>query len=170
MKSLSPILFFFLLISCRESPKPIEKTENVSIPSSFEKGISTNIGETGFTIDLPQTHKIEERKGPDFAVYYITPIDTNLYKGGAGIYFGANPDEHGPESAVSRNVFADSALNKNATVTTYITPTYTWIETLVNESDSSKIQFWYFANDSRELGFLGNVMKTLDRVKNDSLK
>lgn len=170
MKVISIFLCSLIFFSFSESPNNMSANSNNKNNQSEETVTETFLGKTGFSIYLPSSYKSEVHKGPDFLVYYITPIDTTLHKGGAGIYFGSNPDSHGPESAVSKNVVADSALNKNATVTTYVTPTYTWIETLVNESDSSKIQFWYFANDPRELGFLGNVMKTLDRVKNDSLK
>jgi hypothetical protein len=106
---------------------------------------------------------MEKQQGPDFTVFYITSIDTMVNKGAAGIYFGPAPDENGPQSAVSQKESKGMTLGKNSKSVEYTTPTYTWIETIVDESDSTKIQIWHFAYNNAELLKLGEMINTITR-------
>jgi hypothetical protein len=161
---LSGVLFSFLLFSCGEETK----NENVSSTTgnsakTFPKGVKTGIGATGFTIDLPATHKMEEHKGPDFVVYYINSIDTTYNKGSAGIYFGSAPDGHGPPNIVSKEESDGMLFGKPSKNVKYITPTYTWFESVVDEGERLKIQTWYFAYNEAELNELRQMMNTITR-------
>jgi hypothetical protein len=146
----SIILFFSIscfLISCGEKSAPVKK----------------NIGSTGFTIDLPATYKLAEQSDSNYVVYFITPLDTSISKGGGGIYFGPAPDEHGPPNIVSKKESAGTTFGKKSKTIEYITPTYTWIETVIDETEGKKIQTWYFAYTPEELADLARVMKTIAR-------
>jgi hypothetical protein len=142
------VLFFSIcLFACNETPKPAK----------------TAIGNTGFTIELLPIYKMKEEKGIDYKVYYITPVDTANGKGEAGIYFGSAPDKSGPESALSQNINDTVVLGKKAHITTYATPTYTWVETIIDESDSLKIQYWYYGYNETEMIGLNKMMSSISR-------
>lgn len=152
-----------LLFSCGEETKVNSNSSASTYVPTFGKGIKTDIGTTGFTIDLPATHTMQEQKGPDFTVYYIGSVDTTINKGEAGIYFGPAPDEHGPESVVSKEESVGMHLGKNSKTVKYFTPKYTWIETVIDEGDGKKIQTWYYAYSETDLSNLGKMMETLAR-------
>ncbi len=161
MKRIISFIFLFtitLLFSCSEEVKP--KNEPAAIVIPFGDAKKTELGITGYTIDLPSTHKIAERKDSNFVVYYITSTNQN-YKGEAGIYFGPTPDGRGPENIVSKEESPGMALGKNSKTVKYTTTAYTWIETVIEESDSTKIQTWYYAYNEVELNNLRDMINTL---------
>jgi hypothetical protein len=162
MKFTPILLMVVLFLSCGEKPKPAV-AENKPFVQTFGKPVKTAVGATGFTIELPSTHRIEERKGPDFVVYYISSKDTTYNKGGAGIYFGSHPDGHDSPSMISKNETYGITFGKSSRTVTYTTPTYTWIETVVDESPEKKIQFWYYATDLVEMVNLEKMIKTLEK-------
>jgi hypothetical protein len=162
MKFTSFVLLAILILSCGEKPKSADPGNKPFI-QTFGKPEKTDIGATGFTIELPSTHTLEERKGADFLVYYITSKDTTYNKGGAGIYFGSHPDEHESPSMMSKNETFGITFGKASRTVTYNTPTYTWTETVVDEELNKKIQFWYYATDLVELFNLEKMMGTLQR-------
>jgi hypothetical protein len=150
MKKLSIIIFFFascFLFSCSEEPKTTKKS----------------LGNTGFTIELPAAYKLNEQADTNYIVYFINPLDTSISKGGGGIYFGPAPDEHGPPNIVSKKESTGTTFGKKSKTIEYITPTYTWIETVIDESEGKKIQTWYFAYTPEELADLARAMKTIAR-------
>ncbi len=162
MKRIISIVFLVtitFLFSCDEEVKP--KNEPAAIVIPFGNATKTNLGTTGYTIDLPSTHQIAERKDSNFVVYYITSTDTTYNKGEAGIYFGPTPDERGPENIVSKEESAGMALGKISKTVKYTTTRYTWIETVINESDSTKIQTWHFAYNKMELDKLLEMINSI---------
>lgn len=168
MKKLAAIFFSlvtisFMHFSCSEDAKP--KNEPSANPSDlrFGNSVKTDIGTTGFTIDLPISHKIEEKTGSNFNVFYITSIDTTYNKGEAGIYFGPEPDEHGPANIVSKEESTGMHFGKPSKTVKYISAKYKWIETVIEESEGMKIQTWYFAYDETELEKLKQMMYTIAR-------
>jgi hypothetical protein len=160
---ISVIVFSFLLFSCGEEIKPKNDFTTDTYIKTLVKRVKTDIGTTGFTIDLPETHKIEEHKGPDFVVYYITSIDTTYNKGGAGIYFGPAPDTHGPPNLVSKEESDGMLFGKLSKNVKYITPTYSWFESVVEEGEGVKIQTWYFGYNEVERYNLAAMMETITR-------
>ncbi|CAN5914859.1 hypothetical protein BH11BAC7_BH11BAC7_26670 [soil metagenome] len=168
MKKLTLLIFSVFVISllhfsCSEDAKTKnEPNTNTSI-LTFGKSVKTNIGTTGFTIDLPESHKIEEKTGSDFNVYYITSFDTTYNKGEAGIYFGPEPDEHGPANIASKEESTGMQLGKQSKTVKYTTEKYTWVETVIDESEGKKIQTWYFAFNISEMEKLRQMMNTISR-------
>ena len=65
-------------------------TDTLGRVKLFEK----SIGESGFVVSVPAEYSITTSNGPDFSVYYISPIDTAI-KGQltCGLYFGNFPHE-----------------------------------------------------------------------------
>jgi hypothetical protein len=160
MKKFLPFLILLLLMSCGETPKvnssPVKTNPTPVTPK-------TDIGKTGFAILLSPGYKMEEKKGPDYSVFYINPVDTANGKGEAGIYFGPSPDQSGPKSALSQNIDEGMVLGKKAHITTYATPTYTWVETIIDENDSLKIQYWYYGYNETEMIGLNKMMSSISR-------
>ncbi len=168
MKKFNAIIFIFITISflhfsCAERVKPKNDNSTLSQIQTFGKGIKTDIGTTGFTIELPTTHKMVKNNGPDFTVFYIRSIDTTYNKGEAGIYFGTAPDEHGPENVVSKEESTGITLGKSCKSVKYITAKYTWIETVIDEGDGNKIQTWYYAYTEDEMNKLGQMINAISR-------
>lgn len=160
-------LCFFIALSCfscqdakQEKAAADSSLSYVTLPAHSAK---TEIGKTGYTIALPPAFRMIERQGPDFTVFYITPNDSTNTKTGAGIYFGPAPDEHGPDSLVSIKESTGTVLGKTSHTVDYKTKKYEWIETVVDEAPSRKIQFWYFAYDSSDMAELGKMMASLER-------
>ncbi|MDQ3108386.1 MAG: hypothetical protein M3R17_00700 [Bacteroidota bacterium] len=157
------IFAVFLLVSCSGKPEQAENFQNDKIIQTFGKSVTTDIGTSGFVIDLPSTHTLSEQKGHDFIVYYITSKDTTYNKGGAGIYFGSAPDQHSPPSMISKNEISGITFGKPSKTVVYMTPTYTWNETVVDESEKEKTQFWFYATSLVELSNLEQMFNTMKR-------
>jgi len=62
------------------------------IDSAFKKSlIEQKVKGTNYTIQLPDTYQIKERRGVDFSVYYFSPSDTtNKTSFRGGFYLGNN--------------------------------------------------------------------------------
>jgi hypothetical protein len=87
------ILLMFGVNACINSEK------KKFIDSAFKQSlIEQKVKGTNYTIQLPDTYQIKERRGVDFSVYYFTPKDTTdntafrggFYLGNHGAGFEAN--------------------------------------------------------------------------------
>jgi len=152
-----PILF--LINSCNDTPKKVATdsvpTQQVEvIDTIFNNGIVANdsipvptkhlqIGSTGFFIDLPITHKIEEQRGTDFMVYYFSPVDTSIYHGEGGIYFGPKPDKHPPRTDYTQKTVLGNFLGVQTQWTEYTTATYMQTETFIDNGTDQKFMFGF---------------------------
>lgn len=174
-----PFLALSFLISCKETPKTITTDSVISVPTEiidtvFNNGIVDNdtvhvptqhlqIGTSGLFIDLPITHKLEEQKGTDFLVYYFTPVDTTIYHGEGGIYFGPKPDMHPPHTAYTQKTITGKFLEQTTKWTEYTTNEYMQTETFIDNGDGQKIHVWFYANNPIEMARLLKMVKTIAR-------
>jgi hypothetical protein len=162
MKNLFPVLLLFLF-ACKETPKPVSNNlqpKNNSVSLSPNK---TNIGKTGFTIELPSSHKIEEVKGKDYSLFYISASGSNSDKSGGGIYYGPSPDEHAPPTVISKNISTAIIHGKNARVTQYETQSYQTVETIIDEDNGMKLQYWYYGYNETEMISMNKMMNSISR-------
>ena len=163
MKYIMPL--FFLLISCAD--EPVQNT-NVVAPSASHPSANvttsrTAIGNSGYFIDLPSTHKIDSQPGIDFKVYYFTPFDTTLNRGEAGIYFGTHPDEAPPSREYTKKEFSQVWLGQTVKWNEYTTNAYTQRETFVNMADSSMIHCWCYSDNNSDLEKLFLMVNTISK-------
>lgn len=78
------IFCFLLLISCQ----PTGKKDTTFIDSLVEQPL----GDTHFSISLPQNYRVIEAPGPDFTVFYFRIKDTLTQpEFNGGLYFGNYP-------------------------------------------------------------------------------
>ena len=79
-----------LLLSCNNNTSQNKNTDTVNRVKLFEKPI----GESGFVVSVPAEYSITTSNGPDFSVYYISPVDTAVKDQlTCGLYFGNFPHE-----------------------------------------------------------------------------
>jgi hypothetical protein len=170
---LIPVLFLFL-VSCGD---PAGST--VSDTASHETGTNpakrkpqnvsitrTQVGSSGFFIDLPSSHRIETHQNAGFTVvYYITPFDTAINSGEAGMYFGPNPDVKPPSIDYTENMIDTVFLGKRQKWVEYVTAKYTQRETFIDQGNDQYIHCWCYSNDIDELNRLFMMMLSLQQGK-----
>ncbi len=177
IKEILPIFILSFLFSCNESQKKVvvdstASTQKTTVDTLFDYSLlSTDtvptkhlkIGNTGLSIDLPITHKIDEQPGNGFMVYYFTPVDTTVYHGEGGIYLGPKPDEHPPTTNYSKKIIPGTLLGVKTNWIEYTTADYTQTETFIDIGDGQKIHVWYYATNLTEMAKLLKMIRTLSR-------
>ena len=182
MRFLFSSIITFSLFSCSEPAKnnsvdsvPLPAPEKIDtvldfgpIPFDTVKTTHLQIGNSGLFIDLPVTHKIEEQPGElggDFEVYYFTPIDTSIYHGEGGIYFGPKPDEHPPTTDYTKHLVSGNFLGVKTNWVEYKTAAYMQTETFIENAPGQKIHVWFYANNTEEMAKLLKMIKSIKREK-----
>jgi hypothetical protein len=160
--------------SCNNTPTPpaadtlatssTGKSEIGNQPIDNPTYTRTTIGSSGFTINLPSSHQIETHQGAGFTmVYYITPFDTLLHPGEAGMYFGPTPDVKPPSIDYQQEVLDTVFLGKPQKWVEYTTAKYVQRETFIDEGNGQYIHVWCYSNDAKELDRLFRMMLSMQR-------
>lgn len=161
------LLFFFS--SCGEPGSAKQDTANGQsiVPQQKKETVSisrSSIGTSGYSIGLPSTHHIQTQQNRNFEmVYYVTPLDTNLHPGEAGMYFGKSPDVQPPSSEYTIREFDTLFLGEKRKWVEYKTEKYIQRETFMPVGDDQYAHFWCYSNDPAELERLFGMMLTLSR-------
>jgi hypothetical protein len=175
-----PLLLFY---SCNDTPQKVVAADStITIPTQIIDTIFNNgfvlidpnpaptkhlpIGNTGLFIDLPVTHRIEQQKvhpEDNFSVYYFTPIDTSVYHGEAGMYFGPKPEMRPPNTSYTTKTIAGTFLGVKTNWTEYTTQEYMQTETFIENGGDQKIHIWFYANNPEEMARLLKMVRTITR-------
>lgn len=166
------ILVFLFLFSCNA---PQTETKNDSVPANNSnttnhnsvppvKTVKTPIGSSGFSVELPASHKIETQQNAGFTiVYFITPTDTVAHPGEAGMYFGPTPDVKPPKAEYTIQEIDTVFLGKKQKWIEYTTALYVQRETFIDENNGQYIHFWCYSNSKDELDNLFRMMLSITR-------
>jgi hypothetical protein len=164
-RSASNFVFAFAIVcilnSCSTPPSNSQEKTSIQTPAVSAKRVP--IDTSGFSIELPSSMKIGSQQGPDFMVYYFTPIDTSIQKGEAGIYFGPKPDVHPPTTEYSQTEILAPFLGQTEKWTQYVTSKYTQREVFIENGEGQKIHAWCYSDNPAELENLFTMMKSIQR-------
>lgn len=168
-KLIAAALLISFLAACGE-PGEVKNTDPASTTNHQPATVNrpnvtithTTIGSSGYSIDLPSSHKIETHQNTDFSmVYYFTPSDTLLNPGEAGMYFGPTPDVKPPAIDYTQTVLDTVFLGKKQKWVEYTTEKYVQRETFIDQGNDQYIHAWCYSNNAEELDRLFRMMLTI---------
>lgn len=157
-----PSLFaIFLFFSCNRG------TNNSIDTSSPRQKVTKKIfSNSDYNISVWNDYTIEEKKGPDFIVYYLYPTDTTkkLF-GNGGIYFGRHPQQIRPvgeKKLVKDSLLNGNLLGKPITWTIFDYGNSLSAETILELGDYEKVSAFAYGHSYSDID---SLIKTLESLK-----
>jgi hypothetical protein len=116
MRYTSFLLLLLFLFSCHSEQKKDDFADDNYI-ETFGANTRTPLGNSGFSIDLPSTHHIDEINGDGFVEFHIRSTDTTINKGEGIVRFNLNADEKNEsmvkDTAITQKKFDAQNINPN---------------------------------------------------------
>jgi hypothetical protein len=161
-------LFTLLLLSCSEPVSNPEKKDSTASISTEKKTLAdaqTILGNTGLSVQLRSDYLVETQtdSSDSYSVFYLKAIDSTHFKGEAGIYIGNRPNERPPSREYTQSELPGIILGQAVTWIEYKTEKYTQRETFTEIAPGQFLHAWCYANNTKELEGLFEMIGTLNR-------
>jgi len=155
-------IFCFLLLACQ--------TRGGKDAAFISNLVEQPLGDTHFSISLPENYRIMEAPGPDFTVFYFRIKDTLTQPEFAGgLYFGNYPQGFEAKNGCKQEELTAEFLQKPEKWMQQSCNGKFYIQTTANNSNSEgwdeKVQAFGSAKDQKALGNLLSIFATLKPKK-----